>query len=177
MKTEIESLVTARAVADLQRLVLEAMRAAQLGAVVDRAAAAQRTKEEDYARSEEAPKKAAWFISGIPKVVEGVTRTRLRSPHRYDGFDCQAQLMAFEALRIPGVPGQVVDGDPWQEGQPDPGQIRYCTRLVFDFCQQAGYNPILVREFVRANDWSSQRVCIFRLLIRWNIPAELKLAA
>jgi len=200
-----ESFITALATANTRRLALQALRAAQERVTAQSAADKVCLEKAHVAEAANAAARAAKIIARIPAIVGSEASFRMQSPAAQDpgGFDCQACVMHLNGLETSGPPRSMILGgglesnyEPSLWRTPKPEQIHYAARIVFDFCQEAGYNPMLVPN-VDYNDWVRTRrngrfsaVLMeefdrnlwlrlrqdYRsfLVIRWNLPAGLK---
>jgi hypothetical protein len=163
-------LITAEAVAHLQELALQAMRAARCQVLSERAEAAGKLATAHAEALAQAPARAAEIIAKIPAMMGHETKRQLERPFPIEGFDCRAMVMSLDPLDSEEEPGYLNDR---RREKPDPKLIHYAARLVWDFCEASGLHPELGR--CRAMDGCADQAC-FCIRIYWNIPDELKAA-
>jgi hypothetical protein len=175
LTTNSNDFMSAAAISNLQGLVLQAMISGNAKVLAQRSEEASNLARAHALENHRAPQRAAELIASIPSLVEAETTAWLRrsNPSSQDGFDCGSTLVRLTELESCESVGCLHDPE-WTNRRPNPANLRYAARLVFDFLQQAGYNPQLVREVYRLEEFSYDECAGFRIDIRWNIPTELK---
>lgn len=165
---------TTAAIAQFKDLAFQAMLAAHEEVLAERAKDVSQLERGHAAQIENAPTRSSEHIASLLKRIGAITNMRLKDPNPSDGFDCQANVMLVNSLESPQDPGNPASRSEDVLEEPDPNQLRYAARLVWDFCKAAGYHLELVRGARRMNSFSPQRC--FCIRIYWNIPAQLKAA-
>lgn len=171
--------ITISAINALQKNVREAMSVAHQKVMTQRAKEAAILADQHRAAAEKAVDRASEIIANIPQIIGSRTEWFLEHPNRSNGFDACGELMELDSVETPQYPGSDHRTEP-KLPAPDPKQLCYAARLVWDFCEASGYNPQLIRGTGYHEQYespgSSYSYACFKILIRWNIPADITAA-
>lgn len=170
--------ITISAINALQKNVREAMSVAQQKVKEERAKAAAILTEQHSQAAAKAVDRASEIIANIPQIIGSRTEWFLKHPNPSNGFDAYSELMELDSVETPQYPGSDHRTEP-NLSAPNPDQLCYAARLVWDFCEAAGYNPQLIRSTGYSETYESlgaHPYACFKIVIRWNIPADIKAA-
>lgn len=162
-------IATADAASRLLTAIDRAMQAAQASVAKQQDERDQKLAAALSAQAAGASSRATQIIAGIPGIVEYNTKLALESPVNFAGGDrCEAVIMRLNALESEVDPNLCAA----DKFNPDPAQLRYAARLVFDFCDrpELGLHPKVV--MLVGYDQSSTAYQYLAIEISWQLPAK-----